>query len=168
MEPATLPTTESKMDLTIELSQLLLANLHAPTFNLSQEQINWINQFISSSPDSFAQIANDVKAIRDTGKIGVQTIPQIIHLCADIYNNASIKNGLSNPANIIVFIKFTLDTILSSKLLPLPEVEKELIQQLVDTSLNLLSMNLSSIETEIGDLKSVPCCRSLFHFFSFT
>jgi hypothetical protein len=144
------------------LSTLLLSNIHTPSYHFTQEQLNWIKQFITSSPDSFKQLTTDIQAIIEGGQIGLQSIPKIIHLCADIYNNAALKNGLSNPANILLFIRFTLDTMLSSKYLPLPEIEKELIQQLVDTSLNLLEINLVPMENEIQELDS--CCHAIFRW----
>jgi hypothetical protein len=155
-------TTNSpnKVNFVLDLTTLLLVNVNTPSYNLTTEQINWINQFISASPESFIKITNDIKQITSTGKIGLENIPQIVHLCADIYNNDSVKVGITNPANIIVFIKFTIDTILESKYLILPDVEKELIKQLVDTSLNLLILNLNPIEAEIKSMSS--CFRFCF------
>jgi len=148
-----------------ELSALLLANVNTPSYHLTADQVVWINQFILASPDSFTKITDDIKSITATGEIGVHNIPQIVRLLADIYNNEALKAGMTNPANIIAFIKFTLDTILSSKLLILPDTEKELIKEIVDASLDLLATNLTPIEKGIAELESIPCCSKFLHFF---
>ena len=167
------PTTQaelsdaSEVNVAIDLAQLLLSNVNIPTYNLTSSQIIWINEFIKSSPSSFATITNDIKNITSTGKIGLSQIPQIIHLCADIYSSEAIKNGLAHPENIIAFIKFTLDVILESKYLILPDTEKEMILILVDTSLHLLSMKLPTVEAEIVECESNPCCIQFMNFFRF-
>jgi hypothetical protein len=153
-------TSTEQINVVLELSQLLLSNVKTPSYNLTPEQMNWINQFISASPDSFSKIKTDIETITSTGQIGIQNIPQIIHLLADVYNSGALKNNLSNPANVIIFIRFTLDVIITSKYVVLPDVEKELLQSLVDTSLNLLIMNLGSIEKATSTLSS-----KCFHLF---
>jgi hypothetical protein len=146
----------------LQLSELLLANVSSPSYKLTKDQINWINQFIAASPDSFKQIDNDLAVIVASGQIGLHTIPQLVHLFADIYINGALKVGVSNPANIIAFVRFTIDMILESKYLILPDIEKELIRQLVDTSLNLLAMNIVPIQSEIVKLESNPFCIGFF------
>ena len=162
-----LPIVDSTANIKVvlDISKLLLENINSASYCFTPEQINWINQFIAASPESFHQLSSDISNITSTGKIGLQDIPKLVHLCADIYNNAAIKNGLSNPKNVIEFIKFTIDTIMTCKYLILPEVEKELIHQLVDTSLNLLIMNLEPIEAEIVELENTPCFKSILQFF---
>jgi hypothetical protein len=167
-EPIVNTTTQpsqSQLNIVMNLAELLLSNTNEPSYKLSSTQINWITQFINSSPESFTVITNDIKNITSTGSIGLHNIPQIIHLCADIYSSNAIKNGLSNPTNIITFIKFTLDVILTSKYLILPDIEKELLQSLVDASLNLLIMNLGSIEDDIAYCETNKCCISFLNLF---
>jgi hypothetical protein len=158
-------STNLQLSILTDLSQLLLSNVKSPSYNLTQDQINWINQFIAASPSSFTTISSDIKTIVSGGQIGLQTIPQIVKLCADIYSSAATSNNLVNPANIIAFVKFTLDVILSSPLLVLPNVEKEVIQSLVDTSLTLLSMNIGNIEAGIEVVESSSCCTKFLSIF---
>jgi hypothetical protein len=149
----------------IDLSQLLLANVNAPSYNLTSAQINWINEFIAASPSSFTQITSDIKAISATGEVGLKNIPQIVKLIADIYNSGAINSKLVNPENTIAFIRFTLDVIFSSPLLVLPDIEKEAIKELVDISLSLLSMNIGTIEAIIDEVESSACFTGCFKFF---
>jgi len=150
----------------IDLSQLLLANVNAPSYNLTSAQINWINEFIAASPSSFAQITSDIKTISATGEVGLKNIPQIVKLIADIYNSGAINSKLVNPENTIAFIKFTLDVILSSPLLVIPDIEKEAIKELVDISLSLLSMNIGTMEAIIDEVESSACFTGCLKFFT--
>jgi hypothetical protein len=159
-----IPPSDPQEELELDLSKILLENVNIPSYHLSESQINWINQFISASPESFNKITEDIQKITNTQEFGLQNIPEIIHLCADVYKTESLKNGLSNPEMIISFIKFTLDVILSSQYNILPDFEKELLRQLVDNSMNLLIFNLGHIENIIDDIEPKNCCFKFFHF----
>jgi hypothetical protein len=155
----------SQICVVLNLSELLLSNVNTPSYNLNQEQINWINEFIKASPESFEKISDGFKNITSDGKIYLHDIPLIIKLLANIYNSESIKKGLSNPSNIIVFIKYTLDVIFSSKLLVLPDTEKETIHKLIDISLDLLKINLSTIINTLDISKTQKCFNSFIVLF---
>lgn len=126
------------------LSKLLLDNLNSPSYNLSSEQIVWINNFMVASPESFTTITNDIKAITSDGKIDSHDIPLLIKLISDVYNSGAISSTLSNPTNIIDFVKFTLNVILDSEYLILPEIEKKVIKKIIDSSIALLTMNIGT------------------------
>jgi hypothetical protein len=51
---------------------------------------------------------------------------------------------MANSQNIIAFVKYTLEVILDSKYVVLPEIEKTIIKGLIDSSISLLSMNVAS------------------------
>ena len=156
-----IPTTTS---LTYNLYELLLTNINVPSYNLTPDQIIWIDEFIKASPASFEKITSDIKSITSTGEIELNNIPQIVKICADVYYSGAINYNLVNSSNIIAFIKYTINVILTSQLFIIPNVEKEVIQALVDTSLTLLSMNITNIETEIQLIKSTSCFLGFLHF----
>jgi hypothetical protein len=155
-----IPITTS---LTSNLCELLLANVNVLSYNLTPDQIIWINEFIKASPASFEKITSDIQSITFRGEIELNNILPLVKLCADVYYSGAINYNLVNPANIIAFIKFTIDVILTSQLVTIHGVEKEVIQALVDTSLTLLSMNITNIEieketqTDIQVIKSSSC-----------
>lgn len=132
-----------------DLSELLLQNLNVTTYNLTKDQISWIKLFIEGSTGSLNDLQKDILSISSTGKIGLDNIPQIVKLCADVYKSVSISQNICDSENIIAFIKYTLDVIINSKFVTLFGVKKEVIEKLVDTSLNLLSMNINTIKQEI-------------------
>jgi hypothetical protein len=149
---------ESVEDVKIEkdLSQLLLDNINLPSYNLSSEQISWINQFIKASPNSFTQITTEIKTLTDSGKIGLQSIPQIVKLIGDIYKSGAINFKLVSSENIIVFIKYTLDILIDSPFLVITEFEKDVVKEIIDSSLILLKTNLD-IESVIEKVESWDC-----------
>jgi hypothetical protein len=164
-----IPITTS---LTSNLCELLLANVNVPSYNLTPDQIIWINEFIKASPASFEKITSDIQSITFNGEIEINNILPLVKLCADIYYSGAINYNLVNPANIIAFIKFTIDVILTSQLVIIHGVEKEVIQALVDTSLTLLSMNITNItnittETDIQVIKSSSCFLGFLKIFKF-
>lgn len=137
--------TQESSILLSNLTQLLLESLPLPSYNLTVIEMNWIQEFIRVSPNTFQNIVKDLQEITADGKIDIHDIPAIIRLFADTYNSDVIKVGLSSAQNVITFIKFTLDVLLQSELLVLPDKEKKVIQSVVDNSLTLLSMNLDNI-----------------------
>jgi hypothetical protein len=128
------------------LAQVLLESIPLPAYNLTIEQKSWIQEFIRASPTSFEKIVADINAITADGKIDVHDIPVIVKLFADVYHSGAINTGLVNTKNVIAFIKFTLDVILDSKLLVLPDIQKKTIEAVVDASLSLLAMNIETID----------------------
>jgi hypothetical protein len=148
---STIVVTNSSVDpscinVAINLAQMLLDNVNIPSYNLTQDQINWVNKFITDYPDHFTTITQDIKALTSSGEIGIQNIPQIIKLIAGVYNS-SATNDLEN---IIVFIKFTTAVILSSPLVILSNVEKDILEQIIDVSLDLLVINIGTIESKVA------------------
>jgi hypothetical protein len=128
----------------ISLTSLLLANVKTPSYNLLPEQIEWINKFIEASPEVFDIILKDIITITADGKIDSHDIPLLIKLITDVYNSRAIARDMANSNNIIAFVKFTLEVILDSKYVVLPEIEKTIIKGLIDSSISLLSMNVGS------------------------
>ena len=155
----------SQISVALDLTKLLLSNVNTPSYNLNQEQINWINEFIVASPESFQKISDGFKNITNDGKIDLHDIPVIIKLLADIYNSESIKKGISNPVNIIAFIKYTVDVIFESKYLILPDIEKKAVHKLIDISIDLLNMNITTITSALDICTSSKCYQSIFALF---
>jgi hypothetical protein len=146
----------------LNLVQLLLTNLNTPSYNLSQDQIYWINQFINASPASFAKVDADVTNLISDGKIGLQSIPQLVKICADIYSSGAISSNMVNSQNTIALIKFTLEVILTSQLIVMSDDDKEAIKRLVDISLSLLSMNIDSV---IDSVETSKCFVGFLNLF---
>ena len=142
----------------LEFTTILNSNLESNKFNLEPEQLNWIKTFIVLSPNTFNQIIDEIQVLK-TDNFDIHEIPKLIFLVANVVKTISIKNDMVKPENIITLIKISLDTILESDILPLPDIDKSIIEYIINHSLDLLSMNILPIEKKIND-----CCRFLFFF----
>jgi len=121
------------------LGGLLLSNLSSPKYNLTTEQQTVIQTFIQSSPAVFEKISDNINAITKDGKLDLHDIPYIIQLLADMYQ---LNNPLLAGDNLIVFIQYTVNVIIDSKFVELPEFEKQIIDTLVNTCIQLLKINV--------------------------
>ena len=138
----TIPVTKKSLN---DLVEILLENIPLPTYELTVDEMIWIQAFIKTSPLSIQKIATDIQEIIQDGKIDSHDIPAIIRLIADIYKSNAIKIEFINAQNIITLVKFTINVILQSELLILPNIEKKVIQSMINSSLELLSMKIDNI-----------------------
>ena len=135
-------------DLIDDLIKMFLLNLNKTEYDLSSEQIEWIKKFMALSPKSLENILIDIKVIIEDKKIDLHDIPMIIKLITDVYHNDAIKINLSDPKNLIGFIKYTINILINSQYIDLSSVEKKVIINIVDISLNLLSIDLKTSATK--------------------
>ena len=141
----------------MDLRNIIKEYLFCEKYNLSNQEMIWINAYIYSSPKSLKLVTYGINNIIKDGKIDIHDIPTIINMIATIYHTESIKNETVNQDNIITFVKFTLNIIIDSKFLLLPEIEKEIIEKIINSSLDLLKLNLNTIKHE-----SVSCFNILW------
>jgi hypothetical protein len=138
----------------MNLQEIIIQNINSKSYNLTQVEINWIKKYINLCPGSFINITNQINDIISDGKIDIHDIPKIIILISNIYYNNTIKNEIESD-NIIVFVKITIDSIIESDLFFLPNLEKKILESLINSSLDLLKMNIN-IRKE-----TTMCCNIL-------
>ena len=120
------------------LEELLLSNLNSPIYNLTPEQQNVIQTYIQTNTDVFEKLADNIRAITKDGKIDLYDIPFIFQLFVDTY---SLNSSLSED-NLIVFIQYTLNVIIDSKFVVLPDYEKEVMVAIIRSCIKLLKTNI--------------------------
>lgn len=140
----------------MELNNIIKEYLMLNRYNLSNEEINWITAYINSSPESLKSVTDGINEIIKDNVINIHDIPIIINIITTIYHNESIKNEIVNSNNIIIFVKFTLNSIIDSKFILLPEIEKEIIEKLINSSLDLIRLNITTINND-----TEYCCNIL-------
>jgi hypothetical protein len=136
----------------MNLVDILYNNRNILKYNLNNQQQELIYRFIKCCPSQFDNLNNNIKNITSDGVININDIPMIIHLIANFYNDIilifkfkSLKPININTQDVIIFIKYTIDTIINSKFILIPNIDKELIDKLIDISINLLLTNLVTI-----------------------
>jgi hypothetical protein len=124
------------------LGALLLNNLNSPTYQLTQDQQSIIQHFVQTYPSVFEKLTADIRAITNDDKIDLHDIPHIIQLFTDTYSLYSTNIPLLSGDNLIVFIQYTLNVIIDSKFVVLPDVDKKIIEAVIYASIQLLRTNI--------------------------
>lgn len=117
------------------LEILLLNNLNSPVYKLTPEQQTMIQHFVQNSPTVFEKIIDDIRNITKDGNIDLHDIPCMVKLLADSYS-------LFTEDNLIVFIQYTINLIIDSKFVTLPDTEKQTIETVLNISIQLLKTNI--------------------------
>jgi len=161
------PSNDLNEEFSSNLSQILLSHLPMPSYQLTIEEIDWIQLFINNSPSTFTKLTKDLLSITADGRIDLYEIPKIVKLLADIYYT-DLKNSIQfDSKNIIKLIKFTIDVIIESPLLILPYAEKEIIKDIVEYSIFLLEMRIDNMDNIIDNIevKSKNCWSKFVELF---
>lgn len=116
------------------LGELLLINLTLPNYNLTPEQQTIIQNSVQTLPLVFEKITEDIRNITKDGKIDLHDIPFMVQLLADSYTSWS-------GDNLIVFIQYTINVILDSKFILIPDVEKQKVDSVMNACIQLLKIN---------------------------
>jgi hypothetical protein len=144
----------------MSLVDLLKNNLNNNVgIELTKAEIEYLKIIINKQPDLFDNINNSINSIISDGKIDLHDIPEIILLISNIINSHIIEN-LIEDVGLINIVKFIIDSIIDSNLLPIPVIEKIIIKKIVDTSISLLKLNSNFIKK-----KTVYCYNYFFNRF---
>ena len=130
-----------------------LGNIELPV-NLSPVEIKFLQALINSNPEMFETIATSVGNIVKNEQISLHDIPHIIIALSNIYKS-HFPTKITG-VDLINVVQYTIDCILDSGLIPLPDIEQHIIKSVVDASINLLRMHIGAIEEDIA------CCMSFF------
>ena len=115
--------------------------------HLSPHDIKYVDTLLESNPEMFNQIHSMVDEIISDGVLDIHDIPKIVLLISKIYKTNLIGEFIKK-VKILSVIRFTVDSLLDSGLVPLPEIEIIIIKKIVDVSIDLLSTNVHRIEEE--------------------
>lgn len=144
------------------MNSLLLINLLYENLNnsvsvkLTDSEVNFIEELITKYPNILNQIKDQIDNIILDGKIDLHDIPQIVLLISNIYTSHIFEKSIEN-IEIINIVKFTLDSLIDSSVLPLPNIKKEIIKKTIDSSISLLNFNITTIFK-----KEKICCYNFF------
>jgi hypothetical protein len=123
--------------------------------SINEEEENFIRRI--NNPDLFREVQDVIeKLLEKNGQMHVHNLPEIILIISKVYNSHIIENCI-DEIGIANIVKYTIHSILESKLFFMSDVEIKIIENVVDTSINLLAMNSSN-----GIKKDKDCCFNIF------
>jgi hypothetical protein len=108
---------------------------------LNQYEIDYVYNLIKLQSQIFNSISNEIQNICYDGKIDIDDIPQIILLISKIYKSNIIMNNIEN-IDIVSIVKFTFNSILHAGILPLGNIDINVIDKIVNSSIDLLKLNI--------------------------
>lgn len=155
-----LPPQPESIKVFPSIIQVLLVNMNKSNLSvqLNENEIDFLKELIMNHPETFQEINENLNSILADKKIDIQDIPQIILLISNAYHSISINNIFEN-VDIINVIQYTIDSMIDSGIIPLPQIELTIIKQVIDSSIKLLRLTLPTIETGINNCFSI-CCYS--------
>jgi len=130
-------------------------NLNNPVIatNLTPAEFAYVHTLLQSEYDIsgntgiISRIQTEFNSIIKDGIISLHDIPQLVLLITDILKSNIVQNTIQN-VGIINIIKFILDSLFDSNVLPLNTTELYLVKTLVDSSLQLLQTNIDFVVKE--------------------
>uniref|UniRef100_A0A6C0HZR5 Uncharacterized protein n=1 Tax=viral metagenome TaxID=1070528 RepID=A0A6C0HZR5_9ZZZZ len=115
--------------------------------NLTQQEIAVITALVNDASGTLLpQIKTTIEGLlQEGGKLSLHDIPQLVLLITQLFqsNIFAVKN-----INLLNVIKYTLDSLLDSNILPIPSGVESLAKTIVDTSIELLNTTLPTVEEE--------------------
>ena len=139
------------------LTEILGEQLTSPFSDLTNVEALFMEILLKESPELVNKIHEEIDKLVSTGKIDAHDIPNMVLLVSKIYKAHLTENSMED-VSIVNLVKFTLDTILDSGMIPLPQLELKILRKLVDSSLDLLEMELRIFE------KEKECCFTICSF----
>jgi len=131
------------------LIDVILDNIDCAEYKLTDCEKKWIYKFINESAEIFIDVDLDLQTITEDRYIEIDDIPTIIKIISDAYYLGTCKNDILNSNKLISFIKYSMFVILDSELLVLNRnVKKERLNNIIDSSMALLNMNLINNDSE--------------------
>jgi hypothetical protein len=124
----------------------LKTNLHLEKYaiHLTDNEKQYIDVLMDKNPEVFAKIQQTMDEIMADGVVDLYDIPKIILLISQMYQANVLKEFIQH-IRLLSLVKFTIDCLLDSGLLPIPQVEVAIIKRIVDTTIDLLSTNMDTI-----------------------
>jgi hypothetical protein len=131
----------------------LLPSASKFSVNLTPQEIAVITALVNDASGAILpQINTTIEGLlKEGGKLSLHDIPQLVLLITQLFqsNFFGVKN-----INLLNVIKYTLDSLLDSNILPIPSGLESVAKTIVDTSIELLNTTIPVVEEECWTLIS--------------
>lgn len=118
-------------------------------------EIKYVKTIIAEDPTFLDSISTNLNQIVADGKIDLHDIPQIVLVLSKVVK-LNFRKIVKN-INVLSVVEYILHKIINSGLLPIPPVQKEVLNKVIETSIKLLEMNSEVIESNCKKWWS-GCC----------
>jgi hypothetical protein len=134
---------------------ILQEKLNDPKYGLilAPNEIKYVQALLNKMPEKFNAIHKTIDDILEDGQVNIHDIPKMVLLISQIYKQNVIPQ-LVKTIDMFKIVRFTLDALFDSGILPISSFETQVIQRVVDSSLDLLALELPKVEEEV-----VSCCH---------
>jgi len=145
------------------LAGILLGNLSNPDLeiNLTKKEATYLKELIVEHPEILYKIFVIITRVTKDDNLKLQDIPQFILQISDVFKSNVLEHLIEN-ISIFNLVEFTTISILDSGVIPLPDTELEITKNLLDSSFELLKMNIENVENVKNVKKEPYICFSLF------
>lgn len=128
---------------------------------LNVQEIRFMQILLRDHPEAFRDIQCIMEEIMADGRVDIFDLPNLIRLCSQIYHHRLVGYAIQQ-VGVISLVRFTLDALLDSGLLPVNGAARDVLKKVIDSSLDLLATNVSEIPVLIkksGIAKYFQCCK---------
>jgi hypothetical protein len=152
------PLIESTMPKQVDTFISLLPSASKFSVNLTISEISVITAFLNDvSGTIIPQIKSKIQELLITDTISLHDIPKVVLLITQLVQSKlfAVKN-----INLLNVIKYIMDSLIDSKILPIPSGLESAAKSIVDTSIELLNITLPEVEDECCTIFSFLSCFS--------
>ena len=127
----------------MQIIHVLQEALFSDTYciHLSEKEHAFMHDLLQDHPEVFGKIQATVEEIISDDKVDLHDIPKIVLLCSEIYHQHLILY-IAQEVGVINLLRFTLDALIDSGIIPVPQILISIVKGIIDVSLNLLAANV--------------------------
>ena len=111
------------------------------SLHLTPKEMSFMTDLLNEHPEVFGKIQSTIEEIISDGKVDLHDIPKIVLLISQIYHE-HLLGYIVKDVGVINILKFTLDALLESGIIPVPSFAMAIVKGIVDVSLELLNKNV--------------------------
>jgi len=111
---------------------------HYVTLTPSEKQ--YVDALLKEQPQIYYKIVNAIEECMNNGSIHIHDIPEIILNIQKIIKWHIISNSIKN-VELFNILRYIVETFLNADILPLPQLEIEVMKHVAETSFRLLNTN---------------------------
>jgi len=132
--------------MSIDLYNIISNMLLQKPNKLNKNEINWIKIYLDGSKDIFDDLSVQITELilQNNGKIYLYQIPKLILFISKLYYVQLVKLEMKKTENIIILVKITIISIIEFS--PIPNMDKEITEHIINASLELLETNIYPIQ----------------------